>query len=63
MLRKLFDRFALIAATEQASNRMIDIEDLDDDELKHLRERFDNLVETSPRLDDDTRQQTSRASS
>src|SRR5262245_12259436 len=53
----------LIATTEQASNRMIDIEDLDDDELKHLREQFENLVATSPRLDDETEQQRSRASS
>jgi len=40
----------LIAATDAASNRMIDIEDLDDEELKHLHERFGKLVETSPRL-------------
>jgi low affinity Fe/Cu permease len=30
----------LIAATEKASNRLIDIEDLDDNELAALQERF-----------------------
>ena len=44
---------ALIAATEQASNRMIDIEDLDDDELEQMRRSFQSLVATAPRAVDD----------
>src|SRR3989440_11654357 len=43
---------ALIAATETASNRMIDIEDLDDEELRRIRARFEELAVTSPRFGD-----------
>jgi low affinity Fe/Cu permease len=40
----------LIAATSAASNRMIDIEDLDDAELEHMHKRFEHLARSSPRL-------------
>jgi low affinity Fe/Cu permease len=42
----------LIAATDTASNRMIDIEDLDADELEAMRRRFAELSSTSPRFDE-----------
>lgn len=35
----------LIAATRGASNRLIDVEDLSEDELIALRHRFDHLVD------------------
>lgn len=44
---------ALIAATEAASNRMIDVEDLDESELEKIRKRFETLASTSPRFGDD----------
>ena len=44
---------ALIAATDSASNRLIDIEGLDDEELTEMRPLFRRLAETSPRVDDD----------
>jgi low affinity Fe/Cu permease len=47
----------LIAATETASNRMIDIEDLDDDELERMRKRFQELAATSPRFGDEESEQ------
>jgi len=47
----------LIAATREASNRMIDIEDLDDDELEDMRRRFATLASTSPRFGDDQEEQ------
>src|SRR5215510_9904588 len=47
----------LIAATENASNRMIDIEDLDDDELERMRKRFEELAASSPRFGDDEAEQ------
>jgi low affinity Fe/Cu permease len=40
----------LIAATDSASNRLIDIEDLSEEELAHLHERFTRLAEQSDRL-------------
>jgi low affinity Fe/Cu permease len=40
----------LIAATENASNRMINVEDLDDDELERMRKRFEELATSSPRF-------------
>jgi len=42
----------LIAAQTHASNRMIDVEDLDDEELERMRERFAHLARSSPRLTD-----------
>jgi low affinity Fe/Cu permease len=48
---------ALIAATGNASNRMIDIEDLDDDELGRIRDRFEELATNSPRFGDDPDEQ------
>jgi low affinity Fe/Cu permease len=45
---------ALIAAIDTASNRLIDIEQLDDSELQYIRERFCELAETSPRLGEET---------
>jgi low affinity Fe/Cu permease len=38
----------LIAAIDGASNRLIDIEDLSEDELIALRHRYDRLVERAP---------------
>src|SRR3954467_15543349 len=43
----------LIAATENASNRMIDVEDLDDEELERMRKRFGELATSSPRFGED----------
>jgi low affinity Fe/Cu permease len=40
----------LISATDSASNRLIDIEDLSDEELAHLHERFKRLAQQSDRL-------------
>lgn len=42
----------LIAVTEAASNRMIDIEDLSDDELRILHRRFEHLAMTTTPLDE-----------
>ena len=47
----------LIAATENASNRMIDVEDLDDEELERMRKRFGELATSSPRFGEDESQQ------
>ena len=44
---------ALIAATDSASNRLIDIEGLDDEELTEMRCLFRRLAATSPRIGDD----------
>jgi low affinity Fe/Cu permease len=41
---------ALMAAQADVSNRLIAIEDLDDDELEHLRERFERLSRGAPHL-------------
>ena len=43
---------ALIAATE-ASNRMLDVENLDESELEKIRQRFERLATTSPRFGDE----------
>jgi hypothetical protein len=43
--------------SESASNRMIDIEDLDDDELERMRKRFGELSSTSPRFGDEEAEQ------
>jgi len=40
----------LISATDTASNRLIDIEDLSDDELANLHERFKRLASESDPL-------------
>ncbi len=42
----------LIAAMKGASNRLIAIEELTDDELCALRHRYDELVEREPELDE-----------
>jgi low affinity Fe/Cu permease len=47
----------LIAATRSASNRMIDIENLDDEELEKMRQRFQELAATSPRFGDERAEQ------
>jgi low affinity Fe/Cu permease len=47
----------LIAATENASNRMIDVEDLDDEELERMRQRFGELARSSPRFGEDESEQ------
>jgi low affinity Fe/Cu permease len=41
----------LIAATEKASNRMLDIEDLDDEQIERLQRRFQNLAASNERAD------------
>ena len=43
----------LIAATKEASNRLIDIESLDEDELEHLRMRFKRLARATPPVEAD----------
>lgn len=40
----------LIAASDGASNRLIDVEDLSDHELEHLYRRFQHLAQTAGRL-------------
>jgi low affinity Fe/Cu permease len=45
----------LIAATDSASNRLIDIEELSEDELSALHERFRNLAEKTAPLGDERR--------
>jgi low affinity Fe/Cu permease len=40
----------LVAATEGASNRLIDLEDLSDEEIEHLRKRFAALARDAPPL-------------
>jgi low affinity Fe/Cu permease len=40
----------LIAATEGASNRLIDVEDLQEEELEHLYRRYQHLAATSAKL-------------
>ncbi len=40
----------LIASTQGASNRLIDVEDLSDHELAHLYARFQHLARTAERL-------------
>jgi low affinity Fe/Cu permease len=40
----------LISVTDAASNRLIDIEDLSDEELTHLHERFRQLAAESDPL-------------
>jgi low affinity Fe/Cu permease len=42
----------LIASTESASNRLIDIEELSEDELTSLHERFRKLADETARLDE-----------
>jgi low affinity Fe/Cu permease len=42
----------LIAATESASNRLIDIEELSEDELSALHDRFRKLAEETAHLDE-----------
>jgi low affinity Fe/Cu permease len=41
----------LIAAVEGASNRLIDVEDLTDQELEHLYRRYQHLARTAARLE------------
>jgi low affinity Fe/Cu permease len=41
---------ALLAAQDRVSDRLIDIENLDEKELEHLRDRFRRLAEEAPRL-------------
>jgi low affinity Fe/Cu permease len=41
----------LIAATEKASNRMLDIEDLDDEQIERLQRRFQKLAASNERAD------------
>ena len=40
----------LIAAVEGASNRLIDLEDLTEDEIEHLRVKFQSLARAAERL-------------
>ena len=40
----------LIAASDGASNRLIDVEDLSEHELEHLYRRFQHLAQTAGRL-------------
>jgi low affinity Fe/Cu permease len=42
----------LISAIDAASNRLLDVEDLSEDELIALRHRYDRLVERAPPADD-----------
>jgi low affinity Fe/Cu permease len=45
----------LIAAIDGASNRLIDVEDLSEDELIALRHRYDHLVDRAPPTDEPAR--------
>jgi low affinity Fe/Cu permease len=43
----------LIRVTEGARNRLLQLEDLTDQEMAHIKKTFKHLAQTSPRLDEE----------